>query len=111
MRSDGSQGHGVLGVRCGRKRSWGRTLSHRPGHKLRDAPRSSLMILAELVKAHAITTLMVTHGVDHALAVGGRLSILHGGRLPADLSGEEKTRLTLQNVVDLFRGVLSVSFA
>lgn len=64
-----------------------------------------LSITEELVKAHAITTLMVTHRMDHALAVGDRLIMLHKGRILLDFSGQEKARLTVQDLVDLFRRV------
>lgn len=64
------------------------------------------MIFEALVKAHDIA-----RRVNHALAVGDRLSMPRDGTVPLNPLGEEATRLTAQDVVDLFRSVLSVSFA
>ncbi len=64
-----------------------------------------LEITDQLVKAHRITTLMVTHRMDHALQVGQRLVMMHKGRVVLDLEAEAKGRLSVEDLVGLFRKV------
>lgn len=64
-----------------------------------------LAITEKLVAEHHLTTLMVTHRMDQALAVGNRLIMMHKGRVVLDLEGEEKHRLRVEDLVGLFRKV------
>lgn len=62
-----------------------------------------LCITEELVRENRITTLMVTHRMDQALAVGERLVMMHKGRIILDLEGEQKGKLRVEDLVALFR--------
>lgn len=64
-----------------------------------------LSITQKLVAEHGITTLMVTHRMDQALALGNRLIMMHKGRIVLDLEEEEKKRLRVEDLVGLFRKV------
>jgi putative ABC transport system ATP-binding protein len=55
-----------------------------------------------VVAEHRLTTLMVTHNMHQAIRYGNRLVMLHQGRVQLDLRGEEKTRLTVAEVVEKF---------
>ncbi len=59
-------------------------------------PRSAERIIeltSEIVTAHRLTTLMVTHSMHQAANLGDRLVMMHRGEVVRDLSGEEKKRL------------------
>ncbi|MGB9757659.1 MAG: ABC transporter ATP-binding protein [Candidatus Bipolaricaulaceae bacterium] len=62
-----------------------------------------LAVTERLVAEHRITTLMVTHRMDQALQVGNRLIMMHKGRIVLDLGREEKRRLGVEDLVELFR--------
>jgi putative ABC transport system ATP-binding protein len=55
-----------------------------------------------MVKEHNLTTLMVTHNMNQALQNGNRMIMLHQGRVQMDVSGEEKQKLTVREVINKF---------
>ena len=55
-----------------------------------------------MVREHKLTTLMVTHNMNQALLFGNRMIMLHQGRVQMDVSGEEKQKLTVREVIDKF---------
>ncbi|MBR5391081.1 MAG: ATP-binding cassette domain-containing protein [Clostridia bacterium] len=61
-----------------------------------------LEITRELVEKHRLTTLMITHNMKDAIACGNRLVMMDGGRIVLDLSGEEKRRLTVSDLLERF---------
>ena len=61
-----------------------------------------LEITDKLVGESKLTTLMITHNMHDAIAHGNRLIMMHEGRVVVDISGEEKKRLTIQQLLDLF---------
>ncbi len=62
-----------------------------------------LAVTADLVRARGLATLMVTHRMDQALALGDRLVMLHQGRILLDLPSAEKRALAVEDLVRLFR--------
>ena len=48
------------------------------------------------------TTLMITHNMRDAIAHGNRLIMMYDGRIVVDVSGEEKQRLTVEDLLALF---------
>ena len=69
-------------------------------------PRAAELVLKltrAVVAGDAITTLMVTHNMEHALQFGGRLLMMREGRIVLDVAGEEKARLTVADLVGRFR--------
>ena len=58
----------------------------------------------ELVHTLAITTVMVTHSMRQALGYGTRIIMLHQGHVTLDLSGEERSAVTVEELVRLFKG-------
>lgn len=68
-------------------------------------PKTSdeIMDLTEkIVKEKNVTTLMVTHNLNHAIKYGNRLIMLHKGRIIMDLNEEEKKQLTIENILEKF---------
>lgn len=64
--------------------------------------RQILELTQTLVTGRRLTTLMVTHNMRHALRYGNRLIMLHQGRLILDIGGEEKRRLTRDDLLARF---------
>jgi len=58
-----------------------------------------LLLTQEIVKQSRLTTLMITHNMKHAISFGNRLIMLHQGGILLDLRGEEKTNLTVKDLV------------
>lgn len=49
-----------------------------------------------------LTTLMVTHNMNHALRFGNRLLMMHAGRVALDVAGEQKSQLTVEGLIEKF---------
>lgn len=68
-------------------------------------PKSSETIMEltqEMVSKRSMTTIMVTHNLQHALDYGSRLLMFHQGRIIADISGDEKKSLVREDLIKLF---------
>jgi putative ABC transport system ATP-binding protein len=55
-----------------------------------------------IVSRDKLTTLMITHNMRDAIAHGDRLVMMYDGHIVVDISGEEKKKLTVQQLLDLF---------
>jgi putative tryptophan/tyrosine transport system ATP-binding protein len=60
-----------------------------------------LRLTADLVAEMRCATIMVTHNMDHALALGERLLVMSRGAIVSDVRGAEKLALTAEAVVEL----------
>lgn len=56
-----------------------------------------------LVRGRGLTTLMVTHNMQHALEYAGRIVMMDRGRIVADIGGAEISGLTVAALVERFR--------
>ena len=68
-------------------------------------PRTAEKVLDvtdRIVSRDRLTTLMITHNMRDAIAHGDRLIMLYNGRIVVDVSGEEKKKLTVSQLLDLF---------
>jgi len=68
-------------------------------------PKTSKKIMGltqTLVEENHLTTLMITHNMRDALKYGNRLIMLSTGRVIADISAEEKAKLTIDDLYDRF---------
>ncbi|MBO5873241.1 MAG: ATP-binding cassette domain-containing protein [Clostridia bacterium] len=61
-----------------------------------------LEITDRLVTENKLTTLMITHNMHDAIAYGNRLIMMDEGRVVVDVSGEEKKKLTISELLGLF---------
>jgi len=68
-------------------------------------PRTAknVLNLTELiVREEKMTAMMVTHNMEHALRYGNRLLMMHQGKIIVDIDGEQKSRLTINDLIDAF---------
>ena len=70
-----------------------------------------LEITDQLVNENKLTTLMITHNMHDAITHGNRLIMMHEGRIVVDVSGEEKKKLTINQLLALFEKASGKEFA
>ena len=70
-----------------------------------------LEITDRIVTENKLTTLMITHNMHDAIAYGNRLIMMHEGRIVVDVSGEEKKKLTISQLLGLFEKASGSEFA
>ena len=71
-------------------------------------PRTAAKVLAlsdKIVAENQLTTLMVTHNMRDAIAHGNRLIMMYDGKIVIDVSGEDKKKLTVHQLLELFNQV------
>ena len=56
----------------------------------------------KIVSETKLTTLMITHNMRDAIQYGNRLIMLHDGRVILDISGEDKEKLTVPELLEMF---------
>jgi putative ABC transport system ATP-binding protein len=61
-----------------------------------------LDLTERVVRENHLTTLMVTHNMEQAIRYGNRLIMMHEAKIILDVSGEEKERLTISEVIERF---------
>ena len=61
-----------------------------------------LEISDKIIADHHLTAMMVTHNMKDAIAHGNRLIMMDAGRVVVDISGEEKKKLTVPDLLALF---------
>ena len=61
-----------------------------------------LDITEEIVARDNLITVMITHNMADAIRVGNRLIMMHEGRIVVDVKGEEKKKLTIEQLLRLF---------
>ena len=68
-------------------------------------PKTAAKVLdatEKIVQRDRLTTLMITHNMRDAIAHGNRLIMMYEGRIAVDVSGEEKKKLTVEALLELF---------
>ena len=71
-------------------------------------PKTAAKVLEttdKIVKQHNLTTMMVTHNMRDAIAHGNRLIMMNEGRIVIDVKGEEKAKLTVEDLLHKFEEV------
>ena len=71
-------------------------------------PRTAAKVLElsdKIVEENHLTTLMITHNMKDAIAHGNRLIMMDAGHIVLDISGEEKKKLTVSDLLTLFSKV------
>ncbi len=64
-----------------------------------------LTLTSHFIEHQGLTTLMITHNMQQALANGDRTLMMDGGRIVLDLSGAERQQMTVQGLIDRFSQV------
>ena len=70
-----------------------------------------LDITEKIVTEHNLTTVMITHNMRDAIRYGNRLIMMHEGNIIVDVSGEEKKKLTVEQLLGLFTKASGNEFA
>jgi len=71
-------------------------------------PKTAAKVLElsdRIVAGNHLTTMMVTHNMRDAIAHGNRLIMMYDGKIVIDVSGEEKKKLTVHQLLELFSKV------
>ncbi len=61
-----------------------------------------LSITKEIVEESKLTTIMITHNMKDAIAYGNRLIMMNAGKIILDIKGEEKAKLTVEDLLAAF---------
>ena len=77
-----------------------------------DPQRAALVtsLTERIVSQGKLTTLMVTHNMEQALALGNRLIMMHEGRIVFEATAEEKTKLTVPLLLEEFSKIKGAQF-
>ena len=72
-----------------------------------DPERARLVthLTKKVVAEQQLTTLMVTHNMGQALEVGNRLIMMHEGHIILDVAGEEKSSMTVDDLLAQFTNI------
>jgi putative ABC transport system ATP-binding protein len=77
-------------------------------------PRNAQIVMdltERYIKEYDLTALMVTHNMQFAIDFGNRLIMMDEGSIILDVSGEEKKKLTVAKLVELFKNIRKKEFA
>lgn len=77
-------------------------------------PKTAEKVLAateKVVSKDNLTTLMITHNMKDAIAHGNRLIMMNEGKVILDIRGEEKAKLTVEDLLHKFSSVSGEEFA
>ncbi len=64
-----------------------------------------LQLTSQIVEEQKLTTMMVTHNMAQALQFGNRLAMLHQGEIILDVEGEDKRKLTVEELLEQFYAI------
>jgi len=69
-----------------------------------DPQRAALVteLTQRMVTTEQLTTLMVTHNMEQAIALGNRLIMMHDGQIIFEASAQEKQHLTVAHLLEEF---------
>ncbi|WP_085993928.1 ABC transporter ATP-binding protein [Oceanobacillus senegalensis] len=77
-----------------------------------DPSRAELItnLTDQIVKDSGLTTLMITHNMQQALDLGSRLIMMDKGQIIFDVSGKEKEKLTVEDLMREFQRIRGEQF-
>lgn len=70
-----------------------------------------LEISDKIISENNLTAMMVTHNMKDAIAHGNRLIMMHEGKVILNIAGEEKKKLTVEDLLHQFERVSGEEFA
>ncbi|WRS27375.1 ATP-binding cassette domain-containing protein [Oscillospiraceae bacterium MB08-C2-2] len=71
-------------------------------------PKTAAKVLEtteNIIRRDHLTTLMITHNMKDAITHGNRLVMLYEGRVVIDVGGEDKKKLTVEKLLEMFSKV------
>lgn len=77
-------------------------------------PKTAAKVLAisdKIISDNHLTAMMVTHNMKDAIAHGNRLIMMHEGKVILNIAGEEKKKLTVEDLLHQFEKVSGEEFA
>ena len=69
-----------------------------------------LDITEEIVAKNNLITIMITHNMADAIRVGNKLIMMHEGRIIYEVSGEEKKKLQVSDLLEKFSAASKEEF-
>jgi len=69
-----------------------------------------LTLTKEFIEEYRLTAMMITHNMSQAIEYGNRLLMMDEGEIILDISGEEKKRLTVENLIEHFHKLRHKSY-
>ncbi|MCP3927395.1 MAG: ATP-binding cassette domain-containing protein [Desulfobacterales bacterium] len=76
-------------------------------------PRNASIVMdltAKFIEQHSLTTMMITHNMQHAIDYGNRLLMMDGGEVIIDVKGEKKKQLTVEKLIAMFNDIRKKDF-
>lgn len=76
-------------------------------------PKTAILVnnlTQKIVYKNKITTIMVTHNLEHAIKMGNRLIMMHKGNIVMDIKGEEKSTMTIPRLLNKFEQLQGEKF-
>lgn len=70
-----------------------------------------LEITDEIINESKLTSVMITHNMKDAIRLGNRLIMMNNGEIIFDVSGEDKKKLQVSDLLELFEKASGGSFA
>ena len=70
-----------------------------------------LKLTNEIITKQHLTAMMVTHNMRDAIDVGNRLIMMYNGHIIYDVKGEEKKKLTVEDLLRKFEEASGEEFA
>ena len=64
-----------------------------------------LDITDKIIESNNLTTIMITHNMRDAITHGNRLIMMDSGNVISDISGEDKKKLTVNDLLEMFNRV------
>ena len=61
-----------------------------------------MKITNDIVKKNNITTMMITHNLNSAIRTGTRTIMMDDGKIILDISGEERDKMSLNELLELY---------
>ena len=77
-------------------------------------PKTAAKVLEatdRIIAQDHLTTLMITHNMRDAIAHGNRLIMMHDGQIILDIRGEDKKKLTVEDLMHEFEKISGEAFA
>ena len=69
-----------------------------------------MSITNNIIEKKELTCMMVTHNMQQAIDYGNRILMMDAGKIIFDVSGEEKKKLTVQDLLDKFKNLSGSAF-
>jgi putative ABC transport system ATP-binding protein len=71
-------------------------------------PKNAAIVLElsrRYIEEYRLTTMMITHNMQHAIDYGNRLLMMDAGEIILDMAGEEKQKLSVDGLVERFHRI------